>query len=342
MVMVVDVRKAHWHAAARRTIYIKLPEEDDEEGMCGLCLKSLYRFLDAASCWSDEVSDMLTENGFHVGKSSPALFRHDSEEIIGLVHGDNFLTLSDYRGQDFFEKCLKKRYQYKMRGRLGPRKTDSREIRVLNWYVRWPEFGEPEYEADPRHAQLILKTLNLENAKEVNSPIVKRDIHNDGELPSAQVTTYRSLTMRGAYLAQDRYDIQHCTKELATEMKTPTNEGLVRLKRLARYLRGAPRVVQKFKRQTRVNELVVDVDSDWAGDRANRKSTLCVVIRHGVNVLKTQVNAIPLSSGEAEYGAIVKGACQGLGIQSMASDWNIQLEVRIRSDSSAAIGISNR
>ena len=26
----------------------------------------------------------------------------------------------------------------------------------------------------------------------------------------------------------------------------------------------------------------------------------------------------------------------------MASDWNIQLEVRIRSDSSAAIGISNR
>ncbi|MEC7200396.1 MAG: hypothetical protein VXW84_07150, partial [Verrucomicrobiota bacterium] len=33
----------------RRTIYIKLPEEDDEEGMCGLCLKSLIgtikRFL---------------------------------------------------------------------------------------------------------------------------------------------------------------------------------------------------------------------------------------------------------------------------------------------------------
>ena len=114
----------------------------------------------------------------------------------------------------------------------------------------------------------------------------------------------------------------------------------MRLKRLARYLRGAPRVVQKFTRQTRATELVVDVDSDWAGDRATRKSTLCVVIRHGVNVLKTQVNAmkgISLSSGEAEYGAIVKGACQ-----SIASDWNVELSIRIRSDSSAAIGISNR
>ena len=41
-------------------------------------LKSLYGFLDAASCWSDEVSDMLSSNGFHVGKANPALLRHDS------------------------------------------------------------------------------------------------------------------------------------------------------------------------------------------------------------------------------------------------------------------------
>ena len=49
-----------------------------------------------------------------------------------------------------------------------------------------------------------------------------------------------------------------------------------------------------------------------------------------------------MSSGEAEYGAIVQGACQGLGIQSMAADWGIKASVKVRSDSSAAIGISNR
>ena len=106
-------------------------------------------------------------------------------------------------------------------------------------------------------------------------------------------------------------------------MKTPTNEGMVRLKRLARYLKGAPRVVQKYKRQSNATDLVVDVDSDWAGDKVQRKSTLCIVIRHGTNVVKTQVNAmkgISLSSGEAEYAAIVKGACQGLGVQAMVSE----------------------
>ena len=64
--------------------------------------------------------------------------------------------------------------------------------------------------------------------------------------------------MTAAYLSMDRYDIQHAAKELATEMKTPTNEGIVRLKRLARYLNGAPRLVQKFKRQS---------EHRWVSDR---------------------------------------------------------------------------
>ena len=55
------------------------------------------------------------------------------------------------------------------------------------------------------------------------------------------------------------------------------------------------------------------------------------------------MKGLSLSSGEAEYAAIVKkGACQGLGVQSMAADWNVIFGVRICSDSSAAIGISNR
>ena len=299
---------------------------------------------------------MLVESGFAVGKANPALFCHEAEEIIGLVHGDDFVTLADDRGQDFFETCLTKRYQYSIKGRLGPRSTDQREIKVLNRYMRWSENGDLEYEADPRHAQVIARELNLTGGNSVTSPIVKYDLHNDGELKGADVKKFRSLTMTGAYLGSDRYDIQHATKELATEMKTPTQEGMVRLKRLARYLNGAPRLVQTFRRQSeqlqvgdrlkqRSIDLIVDVDSDWAGDRRHRKSTLCVVIRHGVNVIKTQVNAmkgIAMSSGEAEYGAIVKGACQGLGVQSMAADWGIVSSIKVRSDSSAAIGISNR
>ena len=58
-IMVVDVKLAHWNADARRVIYIQLPDEDYEKGMCGLALKALYGFLDAASCWNEEVGTML-------------------------------------------------------------------------------------------------------------------------------------------------------------------------------------------------------------------------------------------------------------------------------------------
>ena len=115
--MVVDVRRAHWDADAWRTSYTQLPDEDWEEGMCGLAFKALYSFLDAASCWNDEVGDMLRENGVAVGKSTLALIRHDEQEITGLAHGDDIVILSDDQGQDFFEACLTKRYQYKLRER---------------------------------------------------------------------------------------------------------------------------------------------------------------------------------------------------------------------------------
>ena len=120
----------------------------------------------------------------------------EAEDVIGLVHGDGFVTLADDRGQDFFEECLTKRYQYSKKGRLGPRSTDSREIKVLNRYMRWPVEGDPEYEADPRHAQVIAKGLNLEGGMSVTSPIVKYDVHNDGELKGRMLNNSRSLTMR--------------------------------------------------------------------------------------------------------------------------------------------------
>ena len=122
--------------------------------------------------------------------------------------------------------------------------------------------------------------------------------------------------MRGSYLGQDRYDLQFAIKELASGMKTPTEEE-VSLKRRGRYLNGKPRCVQTFRRQSQVSDrsladdasrqlaLTVDVDSDWAGDKRTRKSTLRVVIRHGVNIIKTQVNAmkgISLFSGAKDWG----------------------------------------
>ena len=45
----IDVKRAYFYAKAKNNIFVKLPEEDAEPGMCGKVLKSMYGTRDAAS-----------------------------------------------------------------------------------------------------------------------------------------------------------------------------------------------------------------------------------------------------------------------------------------------------
>ena len=51
---------------------------------------------------------------------------------------------------------------------------------------------------------------------------------------------------------------------------------------------------------------------------------------------------IALSSGEAEFYGIVKGAGIALGIQGMLKDFDVEAGIVVRTDASAAKGIANR
>ena len=66
---------------------------------------------------------------------------------------------------------------------------------------------------------------------------------------------------------------------------------------------------------------------------------------HGNRCIKswsTNQSAIAISSGEAEFYALVKGSSELLGMMSIAKDLHVPLKGHLHSDSSAAIGISQR
>ena len=52
------------------------------------------------------------------------------------------------------------RYEVKFRGRIGPGGNDDKSIRILNRIVTWNERGIA-YEADQRHAEIIVRDLGL-------------------------------------------------------------------------------------------------------------------------------------------------------------------------------------
>ena len=103
----------------------------------------------------------------------------------------------------------------------------------------------------------------------------------------------------------------------------------------------------QYNYQSRFKHVDVWTASDWAGDRLERRSTSGGVIRLGGHCIKMWSSiqkSIALSSGEAEYYALVKGGSIGIGVCSMLGDFGIIVDNRmhINTDSSAAKGICNR
>ena len=135
-----------------------MPEEDYEEGMCGLLNKALYGTRDAAQNWEYEYVDFMTQLGFRRGKFSPCAFYHEEKQLRVVVHGDDFTILGEELELDWFRRAISERYEVKFRGRIGPEESDDKSIRILNRVITGNDDGI-SYEADQRNAEIIVKQL---------------------------------------------------------------------------------------------------------------------------------------------------------------------------------------
>ena len=210
----------------------------------------------------------------------------------------------------------------------------------------------PESFANPRRPVHAVRTPSSKNKfqkRQGARAIKKIEMEGNREdlLDADQATTYRGMSARGNYLAQDRVDISFCTKELCREFAAPANSSLQRLKRLARFLVGAPRLVYKYDwaHDCPDNELTVIVDTDFAGCRVSRRSTNGGVIMRGNHCLRhwsSTQTTVALSSGEAELGGLCKGAANGIGMRSVAKDLGVAFKIKMLSDATAALGMCRR
>ena len=219
----------------------------------------------------------------------------------------------------------------KQTGHIGYGANDKKELKILNRTIKIERYL----------LRVLLESMQLNGAKSVDSPRVRRteeqtaQIENSEKLTSAESTLYRSLVMKLAYVAQDRVDIAEAVMCLKRHMKEPRSGHMQELKRLGRYLVKNRRCVLTYARQTSDATLQVHVDSDWAGDLLGRKSTTGVIVRRGTHLLRHMSrlqSLVAISSGEAEYYALIRGACTSLGVQSHYQDWMNDVPIQICSD----------
>ena len=206
-----------------RLVYVNLPPEARKAGMCARLRRCLYGTRDAPARWEAFLSAELRKMGFVQGLASPCCFYHREYDLRCVVHGDDFMFVGVAASLAWIEAEMHKPFLMKVVGTLGPGKGDQQEIRVLNRVIRWTAAGIT-YEADPRHAEIIVAGL-LSGSRPVSTPGAAKPAaevdaaqspqsDEDSPLTGDEVGLFRSYAARANYLAMDRPDLAYPAKEL--------------------------------------------------------------------------------------------------------------------------------
>ena len=358
--MTMDVSRAYFYAPAIRPLYVELPAEEgvDLSLHCARLNYSLPGTRDAAHNWAKAYGSHLKTLGFVQGRANPCLYHHPGKQLRLLVHGDDYLVTGADADLRWLRREVAKKFEIKS-SILGTGEDEEEEVTFLNRVVRYTEHGI-EYEADPRHTEIIVNELSLKGANGVSTPGTKLPETPDGDTPlnAVDTTSYRAISARINYLAQDRPDLGYSAKECARHMAQPCVRHKLQLKRVGRYLIRRPRLVMKFPWQDSFTEvtghasknwpmdqLTGYTDSDWAGCPKSRRSTSAGVVTLGQHMIKAWSRTqalVALSSAEAELYATVKASSESIGIQALLKDWGIKARADIMGDASACLALINR
>ena len=204
---------------------------------------------------------------------------------------------------------------------------------------------------DDKHRKEIMKFWGFgeetKAAVDMQTRVKAEDELNDKtELDKNASKLFRGMAARVNYMGQDRPDLQYAARDVCTEMAKPTVAGMAKLKKVARYLVGAEKLVWKVGQWEEDEDPMIEVfvDSDWAKaeDRRSISGGILVVGKVAVKHWSRTQATRALSSGEAEYAALVTGCAEGLGLQGLMKDLGVDWRIRVWSDSSAARAIAGR
>ena len=355
--MALDIACAFLYAEAERQLYIEIPAGDPrarDPNVIGRLRKALYGTRDAPLLWQKTLSRSLAKLGFRNSRLQPGFYMHQKKELALVTHVDDFLVAGTDENLDWFKQELKKMFEISGE-KLGDvsAKTGKvvTEIKFLGRTIK----REPDglsWEADRKHVSILLEEHGMVECKPVDLPLTKGDSESHSldrdaleSMGARESTQFRRSVARLNYLSLDRPDIGIAVNKLARCMAHPKAGDEMALKRLLRYLQGAPRCLSRFPMQSSTTSLVAMSDSDWAGCRTTRKSTSGIAVflgQHLLSFASRLQKSVALSSGEAELVAQTSGIADALGVRNLLFEFGFSCGVTSLCDSSAARGILNR
>jgi hypothetical protein len=171
----------------------------------------------------------------------------------------------------------------------------------------------------------IPKQDGMTNCKPVTTPLPiseKLSVHSGQLLDVKESTKYRSIVGALQYLTLTRPDLAYAVNKVCQFLHSPTIEHMTTVKRILCYLKHTLDIGLKF---TKSSSMVVSafLDSDWAGDGDDRRSTGGFAVYLGRNLVSCSARKQPTvsrSSTEAEYKVLANATAELMWVQTLLKE----------------------
>ena len=260
---------------------------------------------------------VLESLNYHPLLTDPSCFRNDETSTIIFVHVDDGWLLGQRSEVLKLVELLSKQVLMRITGSME--KTGDK-IYFLGRVIERTARGY-SVEANPKYIRNVINVLCLEEGKTRDDSECEED-----ELEGERRAMYITVVGKLLYVCQERADVMFCVKETARKFTCPTESDEMNLKRIVRYLKGAPSTKSLIEIIThpKVRERL---HSEWAGQATTCKSTCGGVVQWRNATLtawsRTQ-QTVSLSSAEEELYALTIGVAERMVTKHLCKSWDME------------------
>lgn len=309
-----DVSTAFLYGELEETVFMRQPQgyEDGTGKVCQL-KKSLYGLKQAPRCWNKRLGVFLQQHGFKASDADPCLYireRGGQKLILVIYVDDGLLAATNQQEMDIFIGELKSEFK------IVSKKADYFLGLEIEHEEKFIKIHQKTY------AKKILERFNFSECKPVSTPMLKgAEISTSGKVDQAPKFPYRQAVGALMYLMLGtRPDLAYSVGFISRTLENPTQEDVVRVKRVFRYIAGTLDLGIVYRSNVDKGLLDVYSDADFGGCTTTGRSTSGVIVRYSggaISWMSQRQAVVATSTTEAEIIAANEGAKEAIWLSRL-------------------------
>ncbi|GAU15418.1 hypothetical protein TSUD_44550 [Trifolium subterraneum] len=341
----MDVKCAFLNGPLDEEVYVVQPpgfiSKEDEFKVYKLH-KELYGLKQAPRAWNKRIDKFLGDIGFNKCVTEHGVYVKNCAEkgtiILCLYVDDLLITGSNEAHIREFKVDMMREFEM----------TDLGHISYFLG-IEFQRTSEGLILHQKKYASEILKRFEMDQCNPALTPSEPRlQLSRETEEKDVDSNEYRRLIGSLRYLCNTRPDIAYSVGIVSRYMERPKTSHLSAAKRsrILRYIKGTMDYGIVFNKPDKKSiELIGYTDSNWCGDKDDRKSTAGYVFLYGgapISWCSRKEPVVALSTCEAEYIAASLSAFQGVWLSNLIDEIsNVKCDsVILKVDNMSAINLA--